>query len=79
MTEAVGVVLEFNEAINRRDIDALAELMTETHRFIDSAGVSVEGKDSCIEAWRGCFDTFPDYRNLLGRSRHPPRTFEPDS
>jgi ketosteroid isomerase-like protein len=63
MSDAVPVVLAFNEAINGRDLDALAELMTESHRFIDSAGATVDGKSACVEAWRGFFETFPDYRN----------------
>jgi ketosteroid isomerase-like protein len=65
MTDAVLVVLAFNEAINGRDIVALAELMTESHRFIDSAGATTEGKDRCSAVWRGFFDSFPDYRNVF--------------
>jgi ketosteroid isomerase-like protein len=63
MTDAVAVVLSFNEAINSRDLDALAELMTASHRFIDSAGATVDGKNACVAAWRGFFEAFPDYRN----------------
>jgi ketosteroid isomerase-like protein len=65
MTDAVGVVVAFNEAINGRDLEVLAELMTESHRFIDSAGATTEGKDGCMGAWRGFFDSFPDYRNVF--------------
>jgi ketosteroid isomerase-like protein len=65
MTDAVAVVLAFNEAINRRDLAALTELMTESHRFIDAAGSTVEGRNACAEAWRGFFDSFPDYRNVF--------------
>ena len=43
----------------------LTELMTETHRFIDSAGTTVDGRHACVAAWRGFFETFPDYRNIL--------------
>jgi hypothetical protein len=46
MTDAVTVVLTFNEAINRRDLAALTELMTESHRFIgelDGGVVIVRG------------------------------------
>jgi ketosteroid isomerase-like protein len=65
MSDAVGVVLAFNDAINGRDIAALAELMTESHRFIDSAGATTAGKDGCVAAWQGFFDSFPDYRNIF--------------
>jgi uncharacterized protein (TIGR02246 family) len=64
-TDVVAVVLAFNEAINRRDLAALTELMTESHRFIDTEGATVEGRDACVEAWRGFFDSFPDYRNVF--------------
>ena len=65
MTDAVAVVLAFNEAINGRDLAALTELMTASHRFIDSAGATVDGTNACLEAWRGFFDSFPDYRNVF--------------
>jgi uncharacterized protein (TIGR02246 family) len=60
------VVIAFNEAINRRDLDALAELMTDDHRFVDSAGSVVAGKDEVLAAWEGFFESFPDYRNDWG-------------
>ena len=44
---------EFNEAINRRDLDALGELMTDDHTFIDSAGNVLAGKEESLGAWRG--------------------------
>ena len=61
----MSVVGLFNEAINAGNVAALAGLMTDTHRFIDSAGTTVEGKSACIDAWRGFFGTFPDYRNVF--------------
>lgn len=61
----VAVVVAFNEAINARDPDALGRLMHDRHRFIDSAGVTVDGKAACIEAWHGFFDAFPDYLNVF--------------
>jgi ketosteroid isomerase-like protein len=35
----------FVRAINRQDVDALAELMTPEFRFVDSLGNLVEGRD----------------------------------
>jgi ketosteroid isomerase-like protein len=61
--DAVAVVRAFNDAINGRDLTSLAALMTDGHRFIDGAGASVDGKEACVEAWRGFFTAFPDYRN----------------
>ncbi len=60
-----AIVNAFNEAINRRDVAGLALLMTPGHRFIDSAGGTVAGLDACVEAWRGFFDSVPDYRNIF--------------
>jgi ketosteroid isomerase-like protein len=61
----VAVVRAFNEAINGRDVAGLSDLMTDTHRFIDSAGAIVDGKGACVDAWRGFFEAFPDYRNVF--------------
>jgi ketosteroid isomerase-like protein len=57
------VAIQFNDAINAGDLDALAALMTDDHRFIDSAGTAFEGIDRCREIWSGFFAAFPDYRN----------------
>lgn len=65
MSDPVAVVVAFNDAINRRDAAELAALMTDTHRFIDAAGTTVEGRDECLAAWRGFFESFPDYRNVF--------------
>lgn len=60
-----AVVAAFNDRINSRDPDGLAELMTGDHTFVDSAGGTVSGKRACVEAWRGFFASFPDYRNVF--------------
>jgi ketosteroid isomerase-like protein len=61
----MATVVAFNEAINARDLDALSRLMHNQHRFIDAAGATIEGKAACLQAWRGFFDAFPDYRNIF--------------
>lgn len=68
----VAIVMAFNEAINARDPDALGRLMHEQHRFIDSAGATIEGKAACLQAWRGFFAAFPDYRNVFEDVRSDP-------
>jgi ketosteroid isomerase-like protein len=60
-----SVATRFNDCINRRDADALVDLMTSDHRFIDAEGSTVSGKQACLEAWQGFFDAFPDYRNVF--------------
>lgn len=57
--------LHFNEAINGRDIVALSALMTEGHRFIDSAGQQRLGIQAVRAAWEGFFAAFPDYKNVV--------------
>jgi ketosteroid isomerase-like protein len=59
------VAARFNDCINRRDDDGLATLMSDDHRFIDAEGGSVSGKQACLDAWRGFFGSFPDYRNVF--------------
>jgi ketosteroid isomerase-like protein len=39
--------------------------MADDHTFVDSAGATIAGRPACIEAWRGFFDAFPDYRNVF--------------
>ncbi|MEU9374286.1 nuclear transport factor 2 family protein [Streptomyces sp. NPDC048255] len=63
--DAVAVVSRFNAAINSRDLVGLAALMSEDHTFVDSEGGTVRGRPACIEAWRGFFAAFPDYRNVF--------------
>jgi ketosteroid isomerase-like protein len=60
-----SVVATFNDSINRRDLDGLAALMTDDHPFIDAQGTVVAGKRDCLSAWRGFFESFPDYRNVF--------------
>ena len=65
MGDVVSVAMAFNERINARDLAGLAALMADDHAFVDSAGSRVDGKAACVEAWRGFFAAFPDYRNIF--------------
>jgi ketosteroid isomerase-like protein len=51
----------FVEAINRHDVEALAALMSAGHRFIDSLGTTIEGRDKMRLGWTGYFKMVPDY------------------
>ena len=62
--DAPQAALAFNDAITRRDLAALAGLMTDDHTFLDSGGNAVSGKAEVLSAWRGFFDAFPEYRNV---------------
>ena len=63
--EQKAIVLQFNEYINKQNIDGLAALMTDDHTFIDSANNIIHGKEKSLEAWKGFFELFPDYRNVF--------------
>jgi uncharacterized protein (TIGR02246 family) len=58
---AESVAQAFVRAINRQDVEALAELMTEGHRFIDSLGTVVVGRETMRAGWAGYFRMVPDY------------------
>jgi ketosteroid isomerase-like protein len=66
---AETLLRSFNACISRRDVGGLSMLMTDDHVFIDTAGARVTGKEACLEAWRGFFAAFPDYRNVFERMR----------
>ncbi len=48
--------------INTHDADAVAALLTPEHRFIDSLGNVVVGRQAMREGWRQYFRMVPDYR-----------------
>ena len=56
-----SVAQAFIRAINRQDVNALVELMAENHRFIDSLGNVVEGREKMRAGWAGYFRMVPDY------------------
>lgn len=53
--------LRFVAAINAHDVDALLGLMPDDHRFIDSLGNTLSGRESLRSAWKGYFAMVPDY------------------
>jgi uncharacterized protein (TIGR02246 family) len=55
------VAQAFVRAINRQDADALANLMTEDHRFTDALANVVEGREKMRAAWAAYFRLVPDY------------------
>ena len=58
---AETVVQAFVRAINRQDANDLASLMSEEHRFIDSLGHSVVGRERMRAGWESYFRMVPDY------------------
>ncbi|MFY9855570.1 MAG: nuclear transport factor 2 family protein [Terracidiphilus sp.] len=58
---AESVAHGFVRAINSQDVEAMAELMTAGHRFIDSLGTAVEGREAMRAAWTAYFRMVPDF------------------
>ena len=58
---AESVAHAFVRAINRGDVAALTALMTDEHRFVDSLGNVVQGRDVMRTGWIGYFKMVPDY------------------
>ncbi len=56
------VALEFVSWINHRDLDGLAELMTDDHTFIDYEGNVERGRELMRQGWAGYFEGWPEYR-----------------
>jgi uncharacterized protein (TIGR02246 family) len=58
---AESVAKAFVQAINAHDIDALVELMSDDHVFIDSLGNSTRGKETMRKGWESYFRMVTDY------------------
>lgn len=56
-----SVARKFVEAINQGDVEAICELMTEDHRFIDSTGEVYDGRERMKKAWIDYYAIIPDY------------------
>jgi len=61
VVDVVEVARRFVDAINSHDVEALAALMTEDHRFIDSMGTIVNGRANMKQGWIGYYKLVPDY------------------
>ena len=53
---------KFIAAINRQDVTAIYELMTEDHCFIDSEEQIFDGRERMKVGWADYFKIVPDYR-----------------
>ena len=59
---SVQIVNNFVDSINEHNVDKICSLMTDDHKFIDSHGNEVVGKDKMKTGWIGYFHLFPDYK-----------------
>ena len=54
--------MDFADAINRGDLDKMVDLMSDDHTFVDSRDNKTIGKENLMQAWKGYFNLFPDYK-----------------
>jgi len=56
------IIQNFVDAINEHNVDKISSHLTEDHKFVDSQGNEVIGKEHMKTGWIGCFQWFPDYK-----------------
>jgi ketosteroid isomerase-like protein len=56
------VAQAFVDRINSKDVIPLAALITDDHRFVDSLGQIVTGRETMTAGWIAYFRMVPDYR-----------------
>lgn len=54
------IALAFVDAINSKDLERLAELMTDDHKYIDGDGSEHVGKDRMKDGWKEHVKLIPD-------------------
>jgi ketosteroid isomerase-like protein len=55
----------FVKAINDRDIDKLWKLLSDEHRFVDSLGTVIHGREKMRDGWAAYFRMVPDYAVIV--------------
>jgi ketosteroid isomerase-like protein len=56
------VARAFVDRINAHDVPGLVALMTADHRFVDSLGNVVDGREAMKGGWAAYFGMVPDYK-----------------
>lgn len=56
------IAIRFVKAINDHDVNAIVNLMSEDHTFVDAQNNKAVGKKEMREGWKGYFELFPDYK-----------------
>ena len=60
--ETIELVLAFVDRINKHDVDAICNAISDEHVFIDALGERFLGKNTIRDVWGAYFRWFPDYR-----------------
>jgi hypothetical protein len=56
----IEVAMAFVEAINTKNVERIASLMTNDHKFIDGDGSEYSGKDEMTAGWKEHLELIPD-------------------
>ena len=56
------IVRKYIEAINSHNIQAMRNLMTLDHTFIDAEGKEMKGREKILDGWPAYYDMFPDFK-----------------
>ena len=59
------IINNFVSAINSHSVKDIIDLLTDDHKFIDSFGIELSGKDALKRAWTEYFRMFPDYKMVI--------------
>ena len=59
--DPVKTATEFMDAINDHSLEAMSNLMSDDHTFIDSEWSRLTGKKKVLKSWKEYYDLFPDY------------------
>lgn len=61
MANAEDIFREFVRQINNQNVEGLCDLMSDDHKFVDSLGATVTGREAMRNGWKGYFGIVPDY------------------
>jgi ketosteroid isomerase-like protein len=56
------IAIRFVKAINDHNVNAIVNLMSEDHTFVDAQNNKAVGKKEMRKGWKGYFELFPDYK-----------------
>jgi ketosteroid isomerase-like protein len=68
----IDVVLAFVDTINRHDVKALVDIMSEDYTFIDSEGSVIKGREDMRKGWIAYFTLIPDYQISISETMQTP-------
>jgi peptidase E/ketosteroid isomerase-like protein len=59
--DSINTVKEYIKRINEHNVEAIINMMSEDHSFVDSLGINTTGRENMRAAWDTYLTFFPDY------------------